>query len=312
VGLKRRPLAGIDANLLVVLDAILETGSVAESAKQLGLSASAVSHALARLREMVGDPILVRAGRKMTLTARAKAIAPALREGLARVASSVEEPKAFAPEAEERVVRIGAIDFATRQILPKVLDVLRREAPRVDVVVTQFDPRSLDALAAGELDLVLALRRTQAKARQAVLLHEPFVSMIRKGHPALAEKMTPKRFAALPHALVSPTSTRRASVDDELEKLGLSRRVALVVPTLAAAAAAVAESDMVVTGSRREALAAAKHLPLELFDPPVPLAPFAVAMFWHERDHKDPFSTWLRGRIAAVSGEGSASRRTDS
>ena len=312
MGLKRRPLAGIDANLLIVLDAILETGSVAESAKELGLSASAVSHALSRLRDLVGDPILVRAGRKMTLTARAKEIAPSLREGLARVAGAIEAPRPFSPETEERVVRIGAIDFATRQILPKVLDVLRREAPRVDVVVAQFEPRSIELLATGELDLVLALRRSDVKVRQAVLLHEPFASMIRKGHPALAEKMTPKRFAALPHALVSSTPSRRGGLDDALQKQGLSRRVALVVPTLAAAAAAVAESDMVVTGSRREALAAAKHLPLVVFDPPVPLAPFAVAMFWHERDHKDPFATWLRGRIAAVSGEGSASRRTDS
>jgi DNA-binding transcriptional LysR family regulator len=302
----KRPLAGLDANLLVVLDALLETESVAVAAKQLGLSASAVSHALSRLRTVMGDPILVRAGKKMTITTRARAIAPTLREGLAMIATAVVGTKAqqatFSPAEEKRELRMGAIDFAINQVVPDLLQVLRREAPGVDVVVKQFDARSLDDLIAGELNLVIGLHRVQTQVRHAALLREPFVCLVRRGHPALNERMTPKRFAALPHALVSSSARRRGSTDASLEKLGLSRRITLVMPTFMSAAMAVAESDMVLTGSQREAARAMKQLSPSLvsFDVPVDVAPFSVSMFWHERDHRDPFMMWLRNRLPVI------------
>lgn len=305
--MQRRPLAGLDANLLVVLDALVQTASVAEAAKQLGLSASAVSHALARLRDVVGDPILVRAGRRMVATARARQIAPLLREGLSLVERAVSRPTPFVVAEVERVLRVSAIDFAAKHVLPGLLEALRREAPRVDVVVEQFEPRRMQELGAGELDLVIGLRQPQTTLRHAPLVREPFACVLRRGHPALAERMTAKRFAALPHVLVTSTARRRGAVDGALEKLGLSRRVALVVPTYAAAAIAAAESDMVLTGSRREAQLAARSLPLEVFDPPFDLPPFTVSMFWHERTHADLFLAWVRDRLAAL-GDGADAR----
>lgn len=296
----RRPLSGLDANLLVLLDALVETASVAEAAKQLGLSASAASHALARLRELVGDPILVRAGRRMVPTARARELAPTLREGLTLVERAIRKPTPFTPAEVERELRIGAIDFATKQIVPPLLDVLRRRAPGVDVTAVQFEPRSIDLLGTGDLDLVLALARPATSVRQALLLREPFASIARRGHPALEERMTAKRFAALPHALVSSTTRRKGVVDAALEAQGLARRVVLVVPTFAAAAIAVAESDMVLTGAAREAELAASHLPLVVFAPPLDLPPFGLAMYWHERQHRDPFVTWVRAELAAI------------
>jgi DNA-binding transcriptional LysR family regulator len=317
MAIQKRPLAGLDANLLVVLDAIVETASVAESAKQLGLSASAVSHALSRVRELVGDPILVRSGRRMVTTTRAREIAPALREGLGLVAMAVTKPGPFSPDRAERELRIGAIDFGTMHVVPALLEVLQREAPRVDVIVRPYGSHTMDELGSGELSLALALRRALPGLRQTMLVREPFASVLRRDHPALQGRMTMKRFAELPHVLVSAAPRRRGGVDDALEKHGLSRRVALVVPTFAAAALAVAESDMVLTGSHREALLAQSHLPIEVFDPPVAIPPFTLSMYWHDREHGDPFMAWLRARLVAitasrVSEAGSATRRRGS
>lgn len=300
-----RPLGGVDANLLVLFDALVETGSVAETAKILGLSASAVSHALARLREVVGDPVLVRDGRRMVPTARAQEIAPRIREGLTILAAAVADPK-FELARVERDLRIAAVDFAAHQILPALFDVLRREAPLVNVLVEPFGPRVFDELATGGVDLVLALGRAQPKLRSKRLVDEAFVSMLAKDHPALRERMTLKRFAALPHVLVSASLRRRGHLDEALEQRGLGRRVVLVVPTFDAAARAVAESDLVLTGSIREATRAAKHLPLALFPPPLELPAFTVSLYWHERSHADPLLAWVRDQLASLSGAGSA------
>lgn len=299
------PLGGVDANLIVLFDVLVETGSVAETAKTLGLSASAVSHALARLREVVGDPVLVRNGRRMVPTARAKEIAPRIREGLSLLAAAVKDP-VFDLARTEKDLRITSIDFATHQILPPLFDVLRREAPLVSTLVRPFEPRAFEDLASGEVDLVLALGRSHPKFRSRRIVDEAFASVLAKSHPALRERMTLKRYAALPHVLVSASLRRRGYLDEALEQRGLSRRVVLVVPTFEAAARAVAESDLALTGSIREATRAAKHLPLTVFPPPLDLSAFTVSVYWHERTHADPLLTWVRDQLAALSGAGSA------
>lgn len=291
------PLAGIDLNLLVALDALLVDANVGLAARRVGLSASAMSHALGRLRTLLDDPIVVRAGQKMVPTPRALGLAKPLREGLTLLSQAVAPPAPFDPAKETREVRIAAIDFAQNQLLPRLLATLRVQAPEVDVAFGPFEPRALKDLAMGDVDLVFALHRSISGLHSKLIAEEPFESVVRRGHPALTGRLTPAAFAALPHVLISSPGRPGGAVDKALDALGLTRRVALVVPTFTAAAIAVSESDMVLTGAAREARRMCAMMPLDRFKPPVTLAPFALGMFWHERTTSDPFLTWLRERV---------------
>ncbi|MEZ4295859.1 MAG: LysR family transcriptional regulator [Polyangiaceae bacterium] len=298
--MERSPLAGVDVNLLVALDAMLTEEHVGRAAKKIGLSASAMSHALSRLQLVLGDPILVRAGQRMQATARAREMAGPLREGLSLVERAVARPAPFDPKNEKGTLRIAAIDFVQNQLLPPLLAMLRRDAPGVCVGVASLEPRVMKDLVAGELDLVVTLDRESPGLKKRVLAQAAFVCMVREGHPALARPITPAVFASLPHALISSRKASPGAVDRALAKVGLSRRVVLAVPSFTAAALAVAQTDMVLTGALHEAERVARSMGLALFPPPLPVEPFRLAMYWHERLEHDPFLLWAREQIAAV------------
>ncbi len=298
--MQKSPLAGIDTNLLVALDAILVDENVGKAAQRIGLSASAMSHTLARLRALFDDPILVRSGQRMVATARGRQIRGPLREAVALLASAIADSGQFHPKNEERALRLSAIDFAQNHILPNLIATLRKEAPKVDVLVSAFAPTAVKELTSGDLDLVLGMARAGLPLRQEKILDEPFVSVARKGHPALSMALSAKDFAELPHVLVSGVGRGVGAVDRALAKEGLSRRVAVVVPSFTAAAIVVASSDMVLTGAEREAQRLARSMPIQLFSPPVPLVPFRLVMFWHERDDADPFHSWVRARLSSA------------
>jgi DNA-binding transcriptional LysR family regulator len=305
----QNPLAGLDVNLLVALDALLVAESVAPAARAIGLSPSAMSHALSRLRATLDDPILVRAGRRMTLTPRARALADPLRRGLSLLSSVVVPPAPFDPLRAEEVLRIAAIDFAQNQVVPPLLALLRRRAPRVDVAVASFEPAAFKELTTGDLHLVLGMARSDTAYPSQRLTTEDFVCVLRQDHPALRRRrLSPEAFASLPHVLISSKLRRAGAVDKALATRGLTRRVALVVPSFSAAAIAVSQSDMVLTGARREAERHAAAMPLALVPPPVPVPPFGLAMFWHERSESDPFHRWIREQVVQASAPPSAAR----
>lgn len=308
VAVQRNPLAGVDANLLVALDALLTEESVAGAAEKLGLSASAMSHALGRLRQLLDDPVLVRSGQHMTATTRARAIAAPLRQGMELVARAVLPPAPFDLRAEQRTLRIGAIDFAQNHLLPPLVRLLQREAPGVDVTVAAPEPRSFKDLAANELDLVLAMPRAETPFRCRALREEPFCTVLREGHLALRRPLTPAAFAALSHVLISSPARRVGTVDRALAALGLSRRVALMLPSFTAAAIVVSQSDLVLTGARLEAERVREALRLVVLPPPVAIPPFSLAMFWHERHEHEPFLAWVRERIVELAADARPAR----
>ncbi len=304
----RSPLAGVDANLLVAVDALLGEESVGAAARRVGVSESAMSHALARARDLLGDPLLVRTGRRMTQTDRARKIAPALREAVALLASVAAPARALDPRGEQRTVRIAATDFGHLIIGPPLLAVVARDAPAVDLVFLPFSTSSLGQLATGEIDLAVSKLGTRRGLRSQLLLEEPFVCVVRRGHPITRGRITAARFAALGHVLISPGGRVRGAVDRALAERGLKRRVVYVSPTFLVAAQIVAETDLVMTCSERNARMATEWLPLSSFSPPVKVAPFAQGMLWHERQEHDAFLAWLRGVVADVA-RSSADRR---
>jgi DNA-binding transcriptional LysR family regulator len=292
-------LGAINLNLLSALDALLAEGSVTRAASRTGVTQSAMSHSLRQLREMLGDALLVRGPAGMVPTPRAVALREPVRRGLVELSRALAGGT-FDPATAKRTLSITAGDFFTVLLLPPLLDILRREAPGLDLVVRPTDgSREADLLEAGEIDAAIVVAiADRATLRRLRLFTETFVCVVRKDHPEVGETLTLETFVRLPHALISPRGSGPTFVDEALLRQGLTRRIALRVPFFLAAPPIVATSDLVLTAPRRIAERFAAILPLRILEPPLSLAPFSVHLAWHERDDADPAHVWLRRAIS--------------
>ncbi|MCA9619271.1 MAG: LysR family transcriptional regulator [Myxococcales bacterium] len=291
----------MNLNLLVVLGALLETRSIRAAASQVALSPSATSHALGRLRELLGDELLVRAGNRMVPTPRAERLRPQVARLLEEAATVLSEERPFDPATLVRDFRIGADDYAELLVYRSLSDAIAAEAPGIALHARTHRADGVEQLRAGEVDIGIGvLRDPPADVHEEVLFEEEFVCLLRKGHPALARRLTLERYAALGHVLVSPRGTPRGVVDIVLERQGLKRRVARSVGSFWVAPRLVAESDFVLTTARRVAELLAEPLNLAIRTPPLELPRFAMKMLWHRRNEDDPAHRWLRDRIRAA------------
>ena len=288
-------LNAIDLNLLVVLDALLRCGSVKRAAGELHLSPSATSHALARLRELLDDPVLVRAGRSMVLTPRAEGLREELASVLGRVEQLLVPQREVEPRALARAFRIAATDYVELEVLAPLSHHLRELAPGVDLHAIPQPTDIPAALRANACDLAVAvLREAPPDLRKRPLFEEHFVLLMRRGHPASRGRLTPRRYAALEHVLIAPRGEPRGIVDELLEREGLRRRVARCVSGFHVAPSLVAESDYVLTVASRVAQRYAKQLDLVIRKPPLSLPSFELAAIWHQRYEHDLEHRWLR------------------
>ncbi|HTQ46845.1 MAG TPA: LysR family transcriptional regulator [Polyangiaceae bacterium] len=302
-------LAQVDLNLLVVLDELLRSRSTTIAARRLGRTQSAVSHALARLRATFDDPLLIRAGSALEPTASAERLQAPLREMLLRAAALVRGSSgAFDPARIERTFVVACADYAEVILLPRLLPVLRRQAPGVDVV-TRFLGDDFDrAVQAREVDLAYGTRfRTLSGIVVQPVRSEELVVLLRRGHPALGRRMTVRGYAALDHVLVAPRGLPGSAVDTALEPLGLSRRVVLRMPHFTAAAVVVSKTELVVT--LPEGLAHEVADGLGLVSVPLPLAVpgFTFSIGYSSAFEDDAPHRWFRERVveAASSRDGS-------
>lgn len=302
----RSALSGVDANLLVALDALLVERSVERAARRIGLSASAMSHTLSRIRQLIEDPILVRAGGRMVVTPRATQLAPLVHEGIALLGRVMARPLVFDPAKEKSTLRLAAVDFA-HYVLRQFFPILRREAPLVDVTIAPFTSASIQDLVDGNVDIAFAATgRPIKKLSYNILAEEPFIGLARKGHPALSRRLTTKRFAELDHVMISPRGRVAGAADIALKRVGLHRRVVLVVPTFLAAALAVADSDMVLTCAERSARQACAWLDVQTFQLPIKVTPSSLMMLWHPRTEHSPLQSFVRAqlrKLASASGQ---------
>ena len=287
---------------LVALDALLQHRSVSAAARQLGVSQSAMSHTLARLRKNLGDPLLVRSGQRLVPTARAERMAPRLREAVSALEAAVAAPEGFDPTSARRSFRIAMPDYGELVLLPQLLTRLEREAPGVDLAILRAPPEALDR---GEVDIVLQPRRREddrAGLRARALFQEAFVCVLRHGHP-LAEQMSIEAFAAARHLLIAPRGTPGGIVDEALAARGLTRRTVVSAPSFLAAPYLVASTDLVLTLAERVARIVATGLPLHVLPHPLALQPFTTSMIWHERMDADPAHSWLRRMVGEAGAE---------
>lgn len=291
-------LSGVDLNLLVVLDALLETRSVKRAAARVSLSPSATSHALARLRDLLGDPVLVRAGRQMVLTGRAEVIRPRVRRLLEETGALLRFEEELEPATLRRSFRVASTDYAERVIVLPLSDALAAIAPGVDLLSRALGVDVVERLRAADYELAIGVFfDLPADIERETLLHEDFVCLFRRGHPALRRELTAERYAALGHVLIAPRGVPRGIVDVYLERRGLARRVARTVSSFEVAPYLVAETDYVLTLPARVARRLAPELELVIREPPLELPGFDLAVLWHRRLSGDAAHAWLREQI---------------
>ncbi|MCB8874171.1 LysR family transcriptional regulator [Acidisoma silvae] len=294
-------MADADLNLLTALDALLTEGSVAGAARRLGLSGSAMSRTLARLRAATGDPLLVRAGRGLVPTPHAAALA-ARAGDLAREAHSVLSPASGVLDltALERTFTLRANEGFVDAFGGALLAAILRQAPGVCLRFAPKPDKDFHPLREGAIDLEIGvLGESGPEIRLQALFEDRFVGIVRRGHALTSSPMTPERYAGCDHVVTSRRGRLRGPVDDALTALGLTRRVVAMVPGFPAALAMVATSDLVglVTQSF---VSAQKDALVAVFDLPVATASITISQMWHPRMDADPAHRWLRGVLLSV------------
>lgn len=298
--MKRLHLTDTTLRLFLVLDALLAEGSVTRAAARLGLTQPAVSHALRHLRELYGDPLVVRTRDGMSPTPLAQALLPRLRAGLTELEKALNGEVGFDPAVSRRRFTLATVDHPAITSLPAMMARLAVEAPGIDVRVRPLGPGLAEQLETGALDTVLAggeVERQLALDRglmRTLICSEPFVCIVRADHPRVGETLDVETWLTLPHVMTSTGGHDRGLVDAVLEQHGLSRRIALTVPSFAGAPAAVAGTDMVAAVPRTIAEWGARLYGLRRFPPPLPLPAGDAYLWWHERLHGDAAHRWWR------------------
>jgi DNA-binding transcriptional LysR family regulator len=289
-----------DLNLLVTLDVLLAEGSVARAAQRLRLSPSAMSRALARLRETTGDPLLVRAGRGLVPTPRALE----LRE---RVSQLVQDAEAVLRPAKKlnlkRLVRTFTLrtsDGFVENFGPDLIARVGKEAPGVRLRFVQKPNKESTSLRDGTVDLETGVvgQTTSPEVRTQALFRDRFIGVVRMGHPLSQGEITPFRYATGRHICVSRRGLDKGPIDEALSPLGLEREIVAIVDGFSTALALARASDLIAsvperhTGNRRAGM--------HSFSLPIPTPEFTVSLLWHPRLDADLAHRWLRGLVRDI------------
>lgn len=293
-------LERVDLNLLPVLDAILRTQSVSKAAAIIGLSKPAASHALARIRSQLGDPVLVRAGQRWVLSERAEAIAPRVTAALTEARSVLTAQRPFAPLALRREFRIHATDQMLSLLGLALGHAVSAQAPNVALRFLPLDPEEATALR-GDIDLALGVfHELPAELRTQTLFEDRYVCVAREGHPRIRGEISLEQYLAARHVVVAPRGAPGSVIDSVLAKHKRGRRAVRWVPYYASALEFVATSDCVATTSERLAHHHAARYHLQVLEPPLRLPSCAGSQVWHPRLESDPAHGWMRQLIAGI------------
>lgn len=292
----------LDGGLLLVFCEIMQRRNLTEAGRRLGLTQSAVSHALRRLREIFGDELFLRRASGVEPTARALELAPRIREIVELCAGALSPAAQFDPALSERTIRIGARDYECAAFGGSLARALRTEAPGVTLVMRPFARmEALQALTGGEIDVALGYFPTLPGVyQQSPLYEEDFLVVARTARRSGGE-MSLDEYVARRHLLVSLDGAPRGVVDQALARKGLRRRVVLALPYFLTALATVADTDLIATVPRRLALAFGPRLGLDWFEPPIRIRKFGVAAIVHRRMADDPIVGWAIAQLLKAS-----------
>lgn len=298
-----------DLALLVPLDALLQEGSVTAAARRVGLSTPAMSHTLARIRERLGDPILVRSGRGMLLTPRALALKDQVHAIVTEARRTLEPERPFVARELSQTFVVHASDYVLTVLGGAVDRILREEAPNVCVRFVPNTPDDAVLLRDHGSDLAVGIYGDlPQEMRSRRLLTDRFVAVVRRGHPRAKKRFPVEAFVAIPHIQVAPRGKPGGYLDDVLAARGLTRTVARAVPYFLTALQLASETDYLLTISERIARRFAEPLALKILEVPLPLRPYALSLVWHPRLDGDAGQRFLRDVFLRAAAEEAAER----
>ncbi|WP_146655982.1 LysR family transcriptional regulator [Labilithrix luteola] len=297
-------MATLDINLLVALDALLHEGSVAKAAQRMNLSAPAMSRTLTRIREAIGDPVFVRAGRGLVPTPRALAMRERVR-ALVQEAEALLGPDAAShPSTFERVFTIRVNDGVVATLGGDLVRRARAEAPSCVLRFVAEGDEDVAALREGLVDIDIGVQGPLGpEVRVQTIAEDAYVAIVGAKSPLARGRMTLERFAHADHVSVSRRGRTRGPIDAQLEKAGLSRRVVATVPNLLAAAALVSQIDAIALVAESVLRKVGTTMGVRRVQAPFPLGKVIVAQAWHPRFDHDPAHAWLRRTVKELAAQ---------
>ena len=297
--------SSIDLNLLSVFQEVYRERQISAAARRLGLTQSAVSNALARLRRTFGDELFVRTAHGMQPTPLAQQMAEPIGAAMAQVALALSQRSRFDPATSNRRFTLAMTDVGEVYFMPVLIERCRASAPNVEIASIRANGLTLkDDMETGRVDLAIGAFEDVSEALyHRALFRQRFVSMFRKEHPLARGKVDLARFVAASHLIVDAAQSPYDRINGLLEKAGVTGGTRFRVPHFTAVPYIVSTSDLVVTVPQKLAESAASPFGLKWIEPPLALPTLQTNVFWHRRFNHDPGIQWLRGLIADVFAE---------
>jgi len=290
----------IDLNLFTVFDAIYREGGITAASKRLHLSQPAVSHALGRLRELLGDPLFERQGNAMVPTPRARALANTISSSLGNLEQLLQGSLQFDPARDARQFRIALRDSMELLLLPQLVQ-LQAELPGIDIAAVRIERRDLEEdLQSGELDLAIDIALPLSAEVQRQRLHgSALVVLAQRGHAQIEGALSLEQYLAAEHVQVTGRRRGGGFEDAALLKLGKRRRVRVRCQQHSTANELVSRSELLLTVPERHATLINQHTQNQLLPFPAPVQSFESFLYWHANVDQDPGNRWLRERVLA-------------
>ncbi len=296
-------LAGIDANLLAALDALLREKSVTRAARRLGVGQPAVSHALSRLRDHFKDELLVLRGRNYHLTDKAEKLAGVVANATRALSEVFEDTPSFDAATSSYRFVVACSDLFGVLVIPELLRTLKREAENVEVELRAIVATSKESILDGGVDLALGIFEDVPEGiNQQSLYDDPAVCVVRANHEQVGKRLTIDTYGRLPHLEIGPIADAIPGlhIDRALAAIGKRRHVTLRVPYYLLAPHILENTDHVATLSASGADILVKMARLRVVEPPIELPNYRYSQIWQNRKNDDRAHTWLRERIARI------------
>jgi DNA-binding transcriptional LysR family regulator len=280
---------------LVIFDALMAEKGIAGAARKVGITPSAMSHALRRLRQTFSDELLERTGRGMVPTQRAIEFWASVRAALQQVQHAVDQQLDFDPQTSERTFTVRISDYLVQCAVPRLCARVRAEAPSTTLIVDYLPGDGPGSDNPGDIQIRVCADDWGPEYRQQRLLLNHFVVAMRPDHPAAGREMTLDLYLSLPHLTASSVGQRM--IDDRLAREGLSRRVALTVPSLGAVISTLEHSDLCALLPEQWLKLYCAPGRLATAAPPIAGTEFTLDMIWRRQDESDAGHRWLRQLI---------------
>lgn len=290
-------LRQLDLNLLLTLDALLRECSVTRAADEIGVTQSAISHALKRLRDYFNDPLFVKAADGVQPTMKAQALQPVVAEVVAMIRQRILSEASFDPGTSRRTFSFCMTDMGELVFLPPLMEAFRRLAPHCRLRSIQAPTEQIEGLlSSGEVDLALGLIRSAPEGlyRQRLFMH-PFATIVSSRNRRVGSRLTLRQFERMPHVVVSLAGRPADAYDSMLDERGIKRTIYLTTSHfLAVPLLLEAQPDLIATVPHELANVFQRYGTVRIVQPPVELPPFPLDQHWHPRFHHDPAIIWVR------------------